>query len=138
MKTLVLLLAACALLAGCSSESTHQVADYSSVHRIFVEHQLTDNHRIDELIAAELKTLGYDATSGWPTMMPEVGVDAVITYQDRWAWDFKSYLIELHLEMHANFTNKPLATGSYHQASAYTKSPAEVVHEIVAPLFKRR
>lgn len=137
MKTVVLLLAACALLSGCSSQSTQKVEDYSSVHRIYVEHHLTDNHRIDELIATELKTLGYDATSGPLTMMPD-GVEAIITYQDRWAWDFKSYLIELHLEMHANFTNKPLATGYYHQASAYTKSPAAVVHEIIAPLFKRK
>ncbi len=137
MKTFVLLLAAGALLGGCSSESTQKVADYSSVHRIYVEHQLTDNHRIDELIAAELKTLGYDATCGWPTMMPD-HVDAIITYQDRWTWDFKSYLIDLRVELRANYTNKPLATGSYHQASAYTKSPPEVVHEILAPLFKRK
>lgn len=137
MKNVVLLLAACAVLSGCSSHSTQQVADYSSVHRIYVEHRQNDNHRIDELIAAELKTLGYDATSGWLTMMPD-NVDAIITYQDRWAWDFKSYLIDLRLEMRAAFTNKPLATGSYHQASAVTKSPAEVVHEIVAPLFKRK
>jgi hypothetical protein len=138
MKTVVLLLAACAWLSGCSSHSTQQVADYSSVHHIYVEHRLNDNHRIDELIAAELKSLGYDASSGPLTMMPEKGVDAIIAYQDRWAWDFKSYLIDLRLEMRAVFTDKPLATGSYHQASAYTKSPAEVVREIVAPLFVRK
>jgi len=137
MKTVVLLLAAGAWLAGCSSHSSQQVADYSSVHRIFVEHRLNDNHRIDELIATELKTLGYDATSGWLTMMPE-NTEAIITYEDRWAWDFKSYLIDLRLEMRTAFTNAPLVSGSYHQASAVTKSPAEVVHEIVAPLFKRK
>jgi len=102
-----------------------------------VEHRLTDNHRIDELIVAELRTHGFDASSGPLTMLPE-GVDAIVTYEDRWQWDFKSYLIELKIDVRANFTGKPIATGHYHQASAYTKSPAEVVHEILGPLFKSR
>lgn len=126
------------LLAGCSSLDTHQEADLSSLHRIFVEHRLTDNHRIDEAIVAELKARGYEASCGPLTMMPEQGIDAIITYEDRWAWDFNSYLIELHLEVHANFTNKELARGHYHQASALTKSPPEVVHQILDPLFKRK
>ena len=136
-KILAPLLAASALLAGCASHSTQQAGDLSPYRRIYVEHRLNDNHRLDELIVGELEALGYKASSGPLTMLPE-GVDAIITYQARWAWDFKSYLIEFSLEMHRNFTGKPLATGHYHQASAYTKPPAEVVHEIVAPLFKRR
>lgn len=135
MKILVPLLATCALLLGCSSLSTREVEDLGKYHRIYVEHRLTDNHRIDELIVAELKARGFDATSGPLTMLPD-GTDAVITYEDRWAWDFKSYLIELKLEMHANITGKRLAVGHYHQASAYTKSPEAVVHEIIDPLFK--
>ena len=137
MKFLVPLLAVCALLPGCSSLTTHREAAFGEVHRIYVEHRLTDNHRIDDLIVGELQARGYDATSGPLTMLPE-GVDAVITYQDRWAWDFKSYLIEMNLELHTTFTAKPLATGHYHQASAYTKDPADVVAEIIAPLFPRR
>ena len=135
MKILVPLLAACALLLGCSSLTPHEAGDLSKYHRIYVVHRLTDNHRIDEFIVAELKARGYDATSGWLTMLPD-GTDAIITYEDRWAWDFKSYLIDLKLEMHANFTGKRLAAGQYHQASAYTKSPEAVVHEIIDPLFK--
>ncbi|MEO6874640.1 MAG: hypothetical protein ABI222_07440 [Opitutaceae bacterium] len=137
MKRLVPLLALCALLfAGCSSLDTHQAADYSHVRRIFVEHRQTDNHHIDELIVAELKSRGYDASCGWPTMMPDT-TEAIISYEDRWQWDFNSYLIDLNLQLRANFTDKPLAHGHYHQASAATKSPANVVREIVDPLFKK-
>lgn len=137
MKLFVLLLAGCAVLTGCSSQSTHKLAsDLSRYHHIYVVHRLSDNHRLDELIVGELKILGYDAACGPLTMLPD-GVDAIITYDDRWAWDFRSYLIEFSLEMHSNFTGKSLATGHYHQASALTKPPEDVVHEILAPLFKR-
>ena len=125
------------LLAGCSSLDTHQAADYSHYRRIYVEHRLTDNHRIDELITAELKSRGYDASSGPLTMMPD-NTEAILTYADRWQWDFKSYLIDLDVELRANFTDKPLAHGHYHQASAATKSPESVVRTILEPLFPRR
>ena len=126
------------LLAGCSSLDTHQDSDLSSLHRIYVEHLLTDNHRIDEAIVAELKARGYEASCGPLTMLPDQGIDAIISYEDRWAWDFNSYLIDLNIAVRANFTNKELAHGHYHQASALTKSPPEVVHQILDPLFKRK
>lgn len=137
MKFLVPLLGAVVLLAGCSSLDTHKEPELSSIQRLYVVHRLTDNHRIDEAIVAELKSRGYDASSGPLTMLPE-GIEAIITYQDRWQWDFNSYLIDLNIEVRANFTNKPLANGHYHQASALTKSPPEVVHEILDPLFKKK
>ena len=137
MKRFLLLLALGAVFASCSSLDTHKEGDLGAIQRIYVEHRLTDNHRIDEAIVADLKARGYDASCGPLTMLPD-GIQGIITYEDRWAWDFNNYLIELHLEMRENFTGKPLATGHYHQASAITKSPPEVVHQILDPLFKRK
>ena len=137
MKLPAALLALGLLAAGCASLDTHQAADYSKVRRIYVEHRLTDNHHLDELIAAELNARGYTATCGPLTMMPE-GMDAIITYEDRWAWDFHSYLMELRVELRANITDQPLAAGHYHQAAATTKSTEAVVREIIDSLFKRR
>ncbi len=135
MKLVIALLAIVALSAGCSSLSTHQEVDLAPYRRIYVEHRLTDNHHIDDAIVAELRARGYDASAGPLTMLPE-GVQAIISYEDRWAWDFKSYLIDLNVEMRTNLTNKPLAKGHYHQASARTKSPEEVVHAIIGPMLK--
>jgi len=42
--------------------------------------------------------LGYDASCGPLTMMPEK-VDALLSYEERWGWDFRSYLIELRVEL---------------------------------------
>jgi hypothetical protein len=138
MRFPVPLFVACVLLTGCSSLDTHQDKGLASVQHIFVEHRLTDNHRIDEAIVAELKARGYDASSGPITMLPDTGIDAIVTYEDRWQWDFNSYLIDLNIEVRANYTNKALGHGHYHQASALTKSPPEVVHQIIDPLFQRR
>ena len=135
MKALALLLVSVVLLAGCSNLSTRKTVELGRFHRIYVERRLTDNHHIDELLVAELRHLGRDASSGPLTMMPE-NTDAILTYADRWEWDFKNYLIEFTLELQTAKTRKKLADGRYYQPSLKTKSPAEVVHEILAPLFK--
>ena len=136
MKASALLLFACALLLGCSSLTTHPSGDLGSLKHIYVEHLLNDNYRLDESMVRELKALGYDASCGPITMMPD-GIDAIITYNARTAWDFKSYVIELNVLVKANFTEKVLGTGRYYQASMSTKSPEETVHEVISSLFKR-
>jgi hypothetical protein len=136
MKVSVLLLG-CLFLLGCSSLSTHRESGLGGVKRIYVEHLLTDNHRLDEFMVAELTGLGYAASCGPLTMMPE-GVDAVITYRERSSWDFKTYLIELSFTLKANFTGQTLATGHFYQPSVYPKTPAEAVHAVITPVFPRR
>ena len=98
---LSLLLFGCALLVftGCSTAlSTRKATDLARFKRIYVESRLSDNHRIDEKIATELRALGVDASFGVPTMLPE-GVDAIVSYEDRWQWDFKDYMIEFRVEV---------------------------------------
>lgn len=121
-------------LAGCFSRTDRKVTDLAPFHRIYVEHQLVDDHRIDEMIVRELQHLGHEASAGPRTMLPD-DADAVLTYDARWEWDFKTYLIELTIEMHTARSNKKLADGRYYQPSLKTKSPPEVVHELLTPLF---
>lgn len=135
-----LLLAACAILvacalAGCSSVETRKVMDLAPFKRIYVVHRLGDDHHLDALLVAELQRLGRDVGSGPLTMLPE-NTDAVLTYGDRWEWDFKSYLIELTIELHTAHTNKKLADGHFFQPTPKPKPPAEVVRELLGPLFK--
>ena len=136
MKSLLLLLAVVGL-AGCSTLDTHHDGDPTKLHHLYVEHLLTDNHRLDQLIVAELTALGYDAACGPLTMMPE-RTEAIITYRERSAWDFKNYLIELDIEVKGNFSGATLATGRFYQPSIRTKTPAEVVHTVITPIFRRK
>ena len=134
LTALASFLGAAALLAGCSSLDTRKVVDLTPFKHIYVVHRLTDDHHVDEMFVQELQRLGHDASSGPLTMLPD-DADAILTYQDRWEWDFKSYLIELDLELHTARTDKKLADGRYYQPSPKTKAPTEVIHDLLAPLF---
>lgn len=123
-----------ALLSGCSSVSARKVVDLAPFKHIFVVRQLTDDHHLDGLLVEELQHLGHDALSGPLTMMPE-NADAVLTYDGRWAWDFKNYLIELTLELHTARTDKKLADGRYYQPTPNSKPPATVVRDLLESLF---
>jgi len=128
---------ACLLVAGCSTLNTRKVMPLDRFQRIFVEQRLNDNHRIDELLVAELRRQGRMATSGPMTMIPDEKVDAVLTYDARWAWDFKTYLIELDIEVHTYPARKKLADGTYYQPSFRTRKPADVIRLLLAPLFSK-
>lgn len=138
MKVPALLLSIAVLLSACSSIQTDQDprVDLSGIKTFYVIHRLTDNHHIDDTIVAQLQALGREASAGPMTMMPQ-NVDAVVTYRDEWAWDFKSYLIQLDIEIHRAHNRQPLARGSYRQPTILTKAPAVVVQDILTPLFSR-
>jgi len=125
----------CLFAVGCAGPpvSSRKVVALERFHHVFVISELNDNHRIDELLAAELKRLGYEASFGPRTMMPD-NADAVITYADRWEWDFKTYLIELKLEAFTSRTNKKLAEARYYRPSLRSESPEQIVHDLLLAL----
>ena len=48
------------LFTGCSTAlSTRKAIDLAPFKRIYVESRLSDNHRLDEQIAAQLRAFGY-------------------------------------------------------------------------------
>jgi hypothetical protein len=124
------------LLGGCASQQTRKVVDLAPFKRIYVIQRLGDDHHLNEALVAELQKLGHDASTGPRTMIPE-NADATLTYTDRWEWDFKNYLIELNVELYTAHTNKKLADGRFFQPTPKPKPPAEVVHELLAPLFAK-
>jgi hypothetical protein len=131
------LLAGLLLLTGCASNVTvHRdpQADLARLHRFYVERRLGDDHHLDEAIVQELQRLGFQASSGPLTMKPD-GTDAIVTYTDRWEWDFKKYLIELTIDVRDARNDKPITTGRYYQPSVTAKAPPEMIREILMPLF---
>jgi hypothetical protein len=124
------------LSVGCSSVSTRKIVPLDRFQRIFVERRLNDNHHLDAYFVAELRRLGREASSGPLTMMPE-RTDALLTYDARWEWDFKTYLIELNFELHTIYPRKKLADARYHQASIKTKTPPKVIRELLVTLLTK-
>ena len=139
MKNPALLFALLAFLAGCSTVDTLTApkADLAHYHRVFVETRLNDNNGIDQRIANELNRLGYTASSGHLTEMPPDS-ELVVTYDARWEWDFRQYLIELRVTVRpaGNFTT--LASGRYFHPGLTARTPDAMVQELLAPIFPGR
>ena len=122
---------------GCTtSASARKVVALDRFQRIYVETRLNENHHLDELFVRELRRLGREASSGPLTMMPEK-TDAVLTYDARWEWDFKNYLIELTFELHTIHPRKKIADARYHQPTIRTKPPEDVIRELFGRLFTK-
>ena len=139
MKYPVLLLIVLPLLAACSTLSTSRTpaADLGGLKRIHVEHRLADGRGLDELMARELKGLGYEASNGPLTLMPPK-VDAIVSYEDRWTFDFTTYLIGFEVAVRDARTGKALASGHYFRPSFSGNDPAEVIAQMLRALFPRR
>ncbi len=124
------------LLVGCTSVKTHSWSktDLHSYKHPYVETASNDSAHIDQLIAGELQRLGFDASAGVRTMRPD-NADLLVTYDGQWEWDFRLYLIQLNLTVSSVSDGHQLATGSIVHPGATSKSPDEMVREVLTPLF---
>jgi hypothetical protein len=127
------------LLAGCTSvvTRTDPKADLAAYRHVYVESAANDSSQLDVLIAQELVARGYDATSGVRTLRPE-DAELVVTYDSQWEWDFRTYLINLHVKVRSADAGRLLGTGHIFHPGVTKKSPAEMVHEVIAKLFPAR
>lgn len=141
MKRLIKLGATLLMLAslttGCAVNRATATVDPSAklgeLKTLHVKHQAEDERGVDQLIAAKLRTRGYQVTSG--NAVP-AKVDGVVTYVDRWMWDITMYMLELTVQVRDPKTDFPLATGNSMHTSLTRKSPTEMVDEVVENILK--
>jgi hypothetical protein len=129
----VLLLGACTHLNTQVDPSAH----ITQRSHIFVEHRLADGRGIDQVIVAELQRLGYDASAGPLTMMPD-NTDAIIAYEDTWTFDFTTYLLELDVAVRDPHTGKQIALNHYTHPSIFGTDPTRIVAKVIDPIFKKK
>ena len=124
-------------LAACWSPDTSTVpyASLSRVQHVFVERELVDGQGVDKFFVRELQRLGYDASSGAPTMCPD-NADVILSYEAEWEDDFTQYLIRLSVRVRDAHTDKPIAVGTFFRPSVTGHSVAYMVRGILAPIFK--
>jgi hypothetical protein len=126
------------VLSGCTQITTRSLphADIANHKRIFVEHRLSDTFGVADEMARQLRELGYDASSGAPTMMPG-NTELVVTYDDMWTWDFNTYMIEFDVQVRTAHTDKIVAMGHYFRPDmVFGHPPATMIHELLVKLFK--
>lgn len=123
------------LLAGCAQLTREGRGDLGAFRRVFVEQRLNDSIGVHRLLAEELRALGYDASSGWLTELPD-DAQLVVTYDARETWDFRPYLIELNAAVRpARDYHRVVATARYFRPGLTGKAPAAMVRELAAKLF---
>jgi hypothetical protein len=125
------------LLSGCTSVGTKvdKGRHLAGVRHFFVLSNLNDNHAIDENIVRALQAHGFQAENGPLTMMPE-SAQVVITYDDRWAWDFSLHLIHLQIAARDPLSVQPFATAFYQKNIALSTEVDTVVSRLVGELLK--
>jgi hypothetical protein len=124
------------LFAGCTSVERTVAAgrDPAALREVFVVSNLNDNHGLARRIAAALRARGLRAEAGPLTMLPS-GAEAVVNYQDRWAWDFGEHLIHLSLTLSDRGELRPYATATRQRNIARSTNLDEVIPELVSELL---
>jgi len=136
MKQFLILLAVLGLATACASYSSWK-APSAHLHerkQFYVESELADGHNLHVLIADQLRAMGYNATSGYLTMLPKEA-DTIVSYQSRWTWDFSTYLIELDMEIRDAKTDKVLATVSYHRPGVGGTSTEDLIKRVLTEII---
>jgi hypothetical protein len=131
-------LAAAALVAGCSQLTTRSLprTDIGHYKHVFVEHRLADGFGVADEVARQLREMGYDASAGAITMLPE-DADLVVSYDDMWTWDFNTYMIEFDMQVRLAHSDRIVAVGHYYRPTmVFGHPPAAMIHELLLKLFK--
>jgi hypothetical protein len=104
----------------------------SQIKVLYVRKFEPDNRELHRLIASELRSLGYQATSG--DEQP-ADIDAVVTYRDKWRWDMSMYMLSIAIKIRDPETDFPLAEGISMHTSLTRKKPEEMVREALMNIF---
>ncbi len=137
MKALLFAALLLPFLAGCSSLSSHKnpavkLGDYQRFH---VEKRLSDDRGLEILITRDLQRRGFTVTHGFLTMMPD-DAQVIISYDDRWAWDFRTYLIELNIAAVDAHRKRLIATGTYRVPGPLSRDPEVAIATILDSFFE--
>jgi hypothetical protein len=82
------------LLGACTSYDAQidPGKNFTGLQKFFVVRNPSDNHGLDRVIASSLVARGFATETGPLTMMAD-DTQAIVTYQDNWAWDFGDHLV---------------------------------------------
>jgi hypothetical protein len=125
-------------LQGCvvDRESTSVSPDVNLSHlkKLYVAKFAPDGRGVNDLIALELRKMGFEVSTG-PDIPEPKDVDAIVTYRDRWRWDITMYMLELRIFIRDPKTDGVLAVGNSYHGTLSRKSPEEMVAEVLSNIF---
>lgn len=124
-----------ALFSGCSTYVARNEPGVSltKIQRLFVKSNFNDNHGMDGRVMRALQDRGYEVEKGPLTMMPRTA-QAVVSFEDRWNWDFRTHLTGLRIEVRDVKSDAILTSASFTGPVALTSSVDEIVDRLVEKL----
>jgi hypothetical protein len=132
----LMLLAIC--LTGCVANITASKApdaDLTKLKTFYVKRLPADNRGIEKLISKRLVAMGYQSRCG-DLQAPPSGVDAFVTYEDRWNWDMTMFMSKLDIQVRDASTQSVLASGQSTRSSLKREPPEAMVREVLVEVFR--
>ena len=133
----LILFAALALaLTGCThlDRTVESGRDPAALREIFVLTNLNDHRGQARRIVAALRERGLRAEAGPLTLLP-ASAEAVLRYEERWAWDFGEHMTFFRLTLTDPDKVRPYAVATREHYIARSTDLARVVPEVVAELL---
>ena len=134
----LLCIIALSLLSACAGMKSTKAPDtnFTQLKTFYVQRLPADQRGIDRLISDRLNTMGYRSTFG-NEPKPTGEVDALVTYQDKWAWDMTMYMLKLDIQLRDPKTEMVLATAQSYRPSLQRAAPDAMVAEVLDEIFKK-
>lgn len=125
-------------LGGCASvdASIDSGRSLKKVEHFFVVSNLNDNHALDQQIAAAIRAHDRTAEVGPLTMMPD-NTQAVIAFQDNWAWDFGEHLVYLRITVRDPLKQQTYAAVNFSATVPLREPPAATIKRLVDALLEK-
>jgi len=139
MRNLVLgALLVAAVGAGCAGASATALKgsalDPGTV--FFVENHGKDQRQLEQVIASVIRARGLKVSSGDASQKP-ADTAFLVTYQDYWGWDMRTFLREIRIQVRDVKTGARVAESLKYQSSlpAMGKTYEEIVRNATDQLF---
>lgn len=126
------------LITGCAvnraTGNVDSTTNLSALKTLYVKKYSDDNADTNVLIVDRLRSKGVNVTTG--AGAAPSGVDAVVTYVDKWMWDITMYMLELTVTIRDPKTDFPMASGNSFHTSLTRLSSKEMANEVVDNIYK--
>ena len=136
LRIAVVLLGVALMACGGRSAQTLPPEARAEGATFYVENHGKDERNLEQVIAATLQERGLQVSSGARDARPE-GVDYIVTYEDRWSWDMRTYLGAIRIEVADADSGRVVATSKSSQSSlrAMGKSHEVIVRAVTTALL---
>ena len=138
IKVVSVVLLMAVLTTGCAvnraTASVDAGAKLDPLKTFHVKRLEKDERGIDKLIAENLRTRGYQVTTG---QQVPAEVDATVTYVDKWMWDITMYMIELTINFREPKTDFPLQAVVTKELSLYGSCSSAGEYPLCLDLISR-